>query len=244
MEESEKVTQNMKQSQEFFRNKQVPRITYHQQEAMTSVNNLANMLSDIMKQVQEQMMNAQAGQQMCNKPGQKPKPGMKGVSDQQKKLNDQLRQMMQNGKLEGDQLQKMAAQQKAIRRQLQEAQQQMKGEGKGESLGDMDKVMQDMQESEEDLVNKQLSAEMMKRQQQILSRLLQAQRSVREQDYDDKREAKTARKLDQKSPEELSLEEYKNRIRQELLKSNKLEYSSDFMILIDQYYKKLEKADE
>lgn len=242
MDESRKITQNMSRSQQFFRNKQVPKITYHQQEAMTSINNLANMLSDIMKQVQQQMKNAQPGQGMCKKPGQKPN-GMKGLSEQQKKLNQQLKQMMQSGDMSGEKMRQMSAQQRAIRKQLEEAQQRMKGE-EGEVLGDLDKIKRDMQESENDMVNKQLSAEMMRRQQQILQRLLQAQQSMREQDLDDKRESKTARELDQKSPEELSLEEYKNKIRQELLKSNKLEYSNDFMILIEQYYKKLEQADE
>jgi hypothetical protein len=245
MDESRKITENMSSSQQFFRNKQVPKVTYHQQEAMTSINNLANMLSDIMKQVQEQMKNAQ-GQGMCEKPGQKPgqKPGdMQGISEQQRKLNQQMKQMMQSGQMSGEKMSEMAAQQQAIRKQLEEAQQRMKGES-GKALGDLDKIKQDMQESENDLVNKQLSGEMMRRQQQILQRLLQAQQSVREQGLDDKRESKTARELDKKSPEELTLEEYKNKIRQELLKSNKLEYSNDFMILIEQYYKKLEQADE
>lgn len=242
MDESRKITDNMSRSQEYFRNKQVPKVTYHQQEAMTSVNNLANMLSDIMKQVQQQMKNAQPGQGMCKKPGEKP-GNMQKISKQQQQLNQQLKQMMQSGQMKGDKLREMAAQQEAIRKQLEEAQQRMKGKD-GEVLGDLDKIKQDMKESEADLVNKQLSAEMMRRQQQILQRLLQAQQSVREQDLDDKRESKTGRELDQKSPEELSLEEYKNKIRQELLKSNKLEYSNDFMILIEQYYKKLEQADE
>lgn len=243
MEESDKITRNMDQSQEFFRNKQIQRVTYHQQEAMTSINNLANMLSDIMKQVQEQMKNAQAGQGMCQKPGEQGQ-SMQKISQQQQQLNQQMQQMMQQpGQNQGDQLQQMAAQQEAIRKQLEEAQQRMNGENGG-SMGDMDKVMQDMQESEQDLINKQLTSEMMERQQRILSRLLQAQQSVREQDWDDKRESQTGRNAEQKSPEELSLEEYRDRIRQELLKSNKLEYSTDFMILIEEYYKKLEQANE
>lgn len=247
MEESDKITRNMGESQEFFRNKQVQRVTYHQQEAMTSINNLANMLSDIMKQVQDQMKNAQAGQGMCKKPGDNQGQSMQQISQQQKQLNQQMQQMMKKGgSMSGEELQRMAAQQEAIRKQLQEAQQRMNGEtgDGGETMGDMQKVTQDMQESEQDLINKQLTSEMMERQQRILSRLLQAQQSVREQEWDDKRESQAGRNLEQKSPEELSLEEYRDRIRQELLKSNKLEYSSDFMILIEEYYKKLEQANE
>lgn len=242
LDESKKITENMQSSQTFFRNKQVPMITYHQQTAMTSVNNLANMLSDVMNQMQQNMMNAQQGQGMCTKPGMMPQD-MQGLSKEQQKLNQQMQQMM-NGEMPGDKLSEMAAQQEAIRKQLKEAHDRIRKEG-GQSLGDMQKVMDDMQQTEIDLLNrKQLNAEIMKRQQEILSRMLQADKSVRERELDDKRESKTGRELDKKAPEDLSLEEYKNKIRQELLKSNKLEYSNDFIILIEQYYKKLERANE
>ena len=137
----------------------------------------------------------------------------------------------------------MAGQQEQIRKQLEEAQQKMQGQG-GKPLGDLEKVMQDMIESEEDLRNRQLTHETMMRQQQILSRLLQADQSIRERELDDKRESKTGRELERTAPDELTQEEFQNRVRQELLKSNQLEYSPDFMILIEEYYKKLEGINE
>ncbi|MEO0897408.1 MAG: hypothetical protein AAFY71_13465 [Bacteroidota bacterium] len=243
LDESKGITESMKKSQIFFRKKHVDFITQNQQEAMTGMNNLANMLSDIMKQMQENMKNAMQGNGMCNKPDGS-KPNMQGLGEKQQQLNKQMEQMMKSGKMPGSKLQEMAAQQQAIRKQLQDAMKKLKGSGGKKPLGNMDKIMQDMVQSETDLVNKKLTEETMKRQQQILSRLLQADRSVRERELDDKRESKTAKLLDKKSPEELSLEEYKNKIRQELLKSNKLEYSSDFLILIEQYFKKLETANE
>ncbi|MEL6650471.1 MAG: hypothetical protein AAFQ87_06655, partial [Bacteroidota bacterium] len=240
LDESGKITDNMKQSQTFFRNKQVPMITYHQQTAMTSINNLANMLSDVMKQMQEQMMNAKPGSGMCQKPGQT--PSMQKMGEQQKQLNQQLQQM-KNGQMDMQKMGEMAARQEAIRKQLQEARDRMKQNGE-KGLGDLDKIMQDMKDTETELVNRQLTAETLFRQQQILNRLLQADKSVRERELDNKRESKSGRELDRKSPEQLSIEEYKNKIRQEMLKSNKLEYSNDFLILIEQYFKKLEEANE
>ncbi|MDB4286127.1 hypothetical protein N9933_02385, partial [bacterium] len=106
------------------------------------------------------------------------------------------------------------------------------------------KIMQDMKDTETELRNKILTAETLKRQQDILTRLLYSEKSIRERDLDEKRESKAGKVDERKSPEELSVEEYKNRIRQELLKSNQLEYSSDFIKLIEQYYKKLEEANE
>ncbi|MCI4669313.1 MAG: hypothetical protein MRZ79_14355 [Bacteroidia bacterium] len=242
LDESKSITENMDKSQIFFRSKRVDFIKKYQQEAMTGINNLANMLSEVMKQMQQNMMSQMQGNSMCNKPNGK-KPNMKGIGQKQQQLNQQMQNMMKMGKMNPSQLQEMAARQEAIRKQLKEAMNQMKGQN-GKPLGDMEKVMKDMIQSETDLVNKQLTAETMKRQRQILSRLLQADRSVRERELDDKRESRTAKNLDKKSPEELSLEEYKNKIRQELLKTNKLEYSTDFLILIEQYFKKLETANE
>jgi hypothetical protein len=243
MDESKIITENMKKSQTFFRNKQIPMITYHEQTAMTSINNLANMLSEVMKQIQEQMMNSQPGQGMCTKPGNSPKPGL---GQQQQKLNQGMQQMMQGmgkGGMDPQKLAEMAARQEAIRKQLQEAHDKIKGEG-GQSLGDMGKIIQDMKDTETELRNKILTAETLKRQQDILTRLLYSEKSIRERDLDEKRESKAGKIDERKSPEELSVEEYKNRIRQELLKSNQLEYSSDFIKLIEQYYKKLEEANE
>jgi len=244
MDETNTITESMDKSQRFFRNKQVQMVTYHQQTAMTSINNLANMLSDVMQQMQQNMMNAMANPSMCQKPGQKPSPSIKGLSEQQRQLNQKLEQMMQQGqKMDQEALGEMARQQQAIREQMEQARQQMEQEGQ-DALGDLGKVAEDMKESEEDMANKQLTEELMMRQQQILSRMLQADRSVREREYDNKRESRTAEKQDKRSPDELTLEEYKNKIRQELLKSNKLEYSNDFIILIEQYFKKLEQTNE
>lgn len=245
MDESKIITENMKKSQTFFRNKQIPMITYHQQTSMTSINNLANMLSDVMKQMQQQMKNAMAGQGSCPKPGQQGM-GMQQIGKQQQQLNQQMQQMMGKGGSGGTDPQKlaqMAAQQEAIRKALKEAHDKIQQDG-GKSLGDMGKIMQDMKETEAELMNRQLTKKTLERQQKILTRLLYSDKAVRERDLDDKRESKTAQIDERKSPEELSAEEYKNRLRQELLKSNQLEYSSDFIKLIEEYYKKLEETNE
>lgn len=243
MDESRNIVESMDKSQRFFRNKQIPVITLHQQTAMTSINNLANMLSNLMQQIQQQMMNGMPGGAMSKEPGQQNPNGMQNISEQQRKLNQQLQQMMQQGKMDGRSLAEMAARQQAIREQLEKARQQMQENGQN-GLGDLGKVADDMQESEQDMMNKQLTHETLFRQQQILNRLLQADRSMREREWDKKRESQTGRNPEQASPEELSLDEMKNKIRQELLKSNQLEYSNDFIILIEKYFKKLEGSDE
>lgn len=246
LDETANITENMKKSQVFFRNKQIPMITYHQQTAMTSVNELANMLSEVMKQIQQQMMSAMQGQGMCPKPGSSGK-GMQEMIQKQQQLNQQMMQMMkgqgQGGKMSGEKLAKMAAQQESIRKAIKEAHDKIQQEG-GKGLGDMGKVMGDMEETEQELLKKILTKQTIERQKKILTRLLHSDKAIRERDLDEKRESKTGFADERKSPEKLSKEEYKNKLRQELLKSNQLEYSSDFIKLIEQYYKKLEESNE
>ena len=69
----------------------------HQQLAMTSINNLALMLNDVLKQMQQQMANQKPGDQMCSKPGgKKPKPGSMG--DMQQQLNQKIQELKKSGK--------------------------------------------------------------------------------------------------------------------------------------------------
>jgi hypothetical protein len=49
-----------------------------------------------------------------------------------------------------------------------------------------------MEQTETDLVNKRLTEETIQRQRQILTRMLEAEKSARERDQDTKREAQTA----------------------------------------------------
>lgn len=237
LDESKTITKSMKQSQTFFRNKQVPMVNFHQQTAMTSINNLANMLSDVMKQLQEQMKNGgKPGGGMCDKPGGGDPKDMEGLGKKQGDLNKMMEGMMGSGGMKPSELAKAAAMQAAIRKQLEE----MNKEG-GPPMGGMGQVSKDMEETERDLLNNRLSLETMQRNQKILTRMLQSTRALKERGIDEKRESRTAQSEERKSPGELSREEYKNRLRQELLKSNQLEYSADFIKLIEQYYQKLEK---
>src|SRR5205823_11903200 len=85
----------------------------------------------------------------------------------------------QEGRLTPDQagaLSRMAAEQEAIRRGLQEAMQKMGESGQG-GLGQLGQTSEDMKKVAEDLRGGRLNQETVERQQRILSRLLDAPRS-------------------------------------------------------------------
>ncbi|WP_286130580.1 DUF4175 family protein [Solirubrum puertoriconensis] len=199
----------MDQAMEQLRQRNLGRATSSQQLAMTSMNNLALMLNDALKQMQEQQRQAQQNQSGSGSRGKKKKsgqqnPGAGQMGKLQQQLNQQIQQLQQSGKSGrqlSEELAKMAAQQQMLRealQQLEKMQQQAKdgknGQQKGNDgqggLGDLKKMME---QTEEDLVNKRLTEQTVMRQRQILSRLLEAEKSARERDLDNKREAETAR---------------------------------------------------
>jgi hypothetical protein len=63
-----------------------------------------------------------------------------------------------------------------------------------------------MEQTEMDLVNKQLTDQLIRRQQDILTRMLETEKSMREQDMDEERKGETAKDYDKEIPK--AFEEY------------------------------------
>jgi len=114
----------------------------------------------------------------------------------QQQLNEQLQQMKEGmgkgkgekGKPGSEQLAKMAAQQEMLRNELQKMMNEMMKEGNGNS-GELRNIANKMEQTESDIVNKNISLETLRRQQEILTRLLEAENAERERELDSKRES-------------------------------------------------------
>lgn len=197
------INQNMNTAIENLAERQTPLAANRQQLAMTSINNLALLLSEVVQQMQQMQAQSMMGGAACNKPGQgQPKPSAATMKQLQEQLNKQIEQM-QKGMQKGGQkpgqtpgtsgmseeLAKMAAQQEAIRQMLQQVASELEKEGKGSS-GNLDKLHELMEETETDLVNKRITTETLRRQQEILTRLLEAEKAERERDEEERRESK------------------------------------------------------
>ncbi|MDO8999532.1 MAG: hypothetical protein Q7W45_07195 [Bacteroidota bacterium] len=145
--------------------------------SMQSMKQLQEQLNEQLKQMKEAMEKGQKpGEKPGDKKGQKPGTGQNGSSG-----------MMMPGSSE--QLAKMAAQQEALRRQMQQMMDKLKNKGKnpGGDIADL------MEQTEKDLVNKRLTNETMKRQQDILSKLLESEKAEREREQDEQRKSNEAK---------------------------------------------------
>ena len=127
-----------------------------------------------------------------------PSQQMRQLTEDQSRLNDmteQLRQRMQQGltEQERDQLAQLRGQQESIRRQLEEIREQIDDERR--VLGDLDDLGGAMERVEDDLGLGELTDDLQRQQERILSRLLDAERSVRERDFAKRREGRGAEDL-------------------------------------------------
>lgn len=217
-----------------------------EQFAMTSMNNLALMLNEVLKQMQQQMASSQPkmGNAQCNKPkpgsSGKPKPG--NMSQMQQQLSQKIEQLKKSGmsgKGLSEELAKLAAEQESLRKSLQEMEKMMKEQG-GNPSNEIKKLSDMMEQTERDLVNKNITNETLMRQREIQTRLLEAEKSMRERDWDNTRESKTANQKPNEFPP--SLEKYlKAKEKQlELIKTVPPSYTPYFKEEIDDYFKTLE----
>ena len=62
-------------------------------------------------------------------------------------------------------------------------------QGKNGEKGKLDKILEDMEENEIDIINNRITQETIARQEEILTRLLEAEKSEREQGEDDQRKS-------------------------------------------------------
>ncbi len=169
--------------------------------SMTSINNLALMLNDHFEMMMEMMQNAMPSMSK----GKKQK-GKKSLGDMQMKLNQQMEEIKKSGKSGrqlSEELARMAAEQERIRRALEEMQDKMKQEG-GKPMGN--DLPAKMEQTEMDLVNKQLTEQTIRRQKEIITRLLESEKSMREQELDEERKGETAKEYQKEIPK--AFEEY------------------------------------
>ncbi|WP_439880841.1 DUF4175 family protein [Pontibacter sp. MBLB2868] len=194
------MNESMDNSMHELQERNIGRATAQQQLAMTSMNNLALMLNDALKQMQQAMQQMKGGMAGKQK-GNKPMPGNMGKLQQQlnKKIED-LKKGGKSGKALSEELAKLAAEQEAIRNALKELEKQGKKPGENGKNGQLGNISKMMEQSETDLVNKRLTEQTIMRQREILTRLLEAEKSVKEREIDNKREAKTAQEIARKVP--------------------------------------------
>lgn len=229
----------------------------HQQYLMQSVNNLALLLIEALKEMNDMMMQAD-GSGSCKskqkKPGSKPgsSPSAKTMRQLQEQLNQQMEELMKQmqsgktgkdgmgGKNISENLAKMAAEQEAIRRQLQQYSDMLKSMGEGESKT-LNEIMRQMEQTEKDLVNKKLDLNTIKRQNDILVRLMESEKAELEREKEEKRSSRTGKVINTSNPEEFFKYKRDRTTSEEIIKSIPPSFNSFYRQKVNNFYYELNK---
>ena len=221
--------------------------THKQQNAMMSMNNLALMLAESLNEM-ESMMDGSGSS--CSKPSKsKDNKGkqktMKNMKDLQKQLGEQLKQMqqqMQQQQKDGspmdnmsEEFARMAAQQELIREGMQQILDEMKQNG---ILGDdgINQIIKDMEKLEEDIVNKRITNQTIRRNKDIMSRMLKAEKAQQEREKEEKRKSDEYKGPEKKRDiDELRYEESIKK-QQDFLRTNPIEYQPFYKQKINEYF--------
>jgi hypothetical protein len=191
---------------------------------------------------------------MCQKPGQGQPGGtmpmrMDRLGNQQAELNDRTRTLGQRltertRLAAGDQeeLRRLAQEQARIHDELGQIAQEDRQ--RRQLLGRLDQTAEEMKQVEEALREGQLGDEVEQKQQHILSRMLDAQRSMNRQDFEPRRESRPGEDTGRSAPPALPAELLResDRLRLDLLKAQADRYPSQYRAFIEAYLRALNRG--
>jgi hypothetical protein len=196
------LNSRMEKAVEYVRDRKKGNAGTEMQLAMTSVNNLALLLNDHFDALMQMLQNAMM---MPGKGKKKGNQNLPNLGELQRLLNQRTEELMKSGKSGrelSEELARIALEQEAIRRTLQDLQEKMKKDGQkpGGNLPGK------MEETELDLINKRLTNQLIQRQREILTRLLETEKALREQNTDEERKGEAAKSYENAIPP--SFEQY------------------------------------
>lgn len=254
--EIQTIDQNIESAMQSLNNRKTSQAAGQQQYVMTSVNNLALMLSETLSQMMQMMMMQSNSSSSCKNSG-KPKPGqgkgsMQSLRKMQEQLNQQIEQMKlgkdnpgkgeKPGKQQGmgqsmsEQLARTAAEQEFIRNEMRKLAEQLDKAGEFGTSRELKKIMEEMEKTETDLVNKMITQETMMRQKQILTRLLESEKAEMEREKDEQRESKEGKNYEPRNPEDFLKYKKIQKNEVELLRTVHPSLTPFYKKKVDQYF--------
>lgn len=250
--ETVELEKRLNEAVHLMENRQSGQATVNQQYAMTSTNNLALILNDLLSNLLQQQASTMQGSgegqgqgqgkgKGKGKSGQGGDPGgmMKDIITGQQGIGKGLKQLMQeqgnnpggkgqgqgqgqsgnngnsgnsgsqgntgnqNGNSTSEQLSRIAYEQSKLRQKLLQLNSIMNSKGIKGNAKLMKEIMENMDKIETDLINRKLDPSLLEQQNNILTRLLEAENVIREQEQDNQREAEIGKDKPRPIPAEL-----------------------------------------
>ncbi len=220
-----------------------PNARVSQQFVVTTTNNLALMLNEALENLEEQMANAQPGDQQCENPGQG-KPGMSSMKESSESMKQQLQKMieqMKNG--QGQNISQQLGQSLMEHEMMQQMLRDIMNNGSVGSgtKGKLQEIDNMLEQNRKELMNKSINAETISRQNLITTRLLEAEKAEMEREFENKRESESA---DEFYSNPIKFFEYKEKdnFTIEYLNKNSHKLNNFYINKYKQYLNNIEKS--
>ncbi|MBU3742803.1 MAG: DUF4175 family protein, partial [Candidatus Kapabacteria bacterium] len=222
------------------------------QKAMSSMNSAAQKMSQALGQMMAGEGEKQGGPGgspgMGKGKGKSPFQQLQELADQQQGINQGMQRMGQGGQQMSEQqrseMGRMAQQQGRALKALEELEREAREIGGAKKpVGDLNKIAEDMREVISDMQSGSVNQDTRMRQDRILSRLLDASRSINDRDYEKTREARVGQDVKRKSPDGLDYERMQARQRATREQQQQLRnaYTKDYENLIRLYFEALQR---
>ncbi len=285
--EMDEINNRMEDAIASLKVRDVTRSAMEEQYVMTGFNNLAVMLMESLKNVQ-QKMSQQSKQhsknsKSCSNPNSQGKKGKKGqgskLSESQKSLGERLQQLQQQqkgqqGKKKGEGKQsvdgktgessndgksgnqgnkqsdqkdgkggrelskeyvEIALMQEQLRRQIAELKKEALKNGNSGASKQLSEMEDLMEQQERDIINQELNAKTVERQQEILTRLLEHEKAQRKQGEEEKRESSAGTQKRAAIPQTMIQEMKKKKLELEKLRKPIPEFNSYYKEKIQEF---------
>lgn len=243
--------QSMKDAMQSLSQRNNSQAMQAQSQAMSAMNSAAQKMSGALSQMMQGEGAGQGGSGTM--PGQGEGQGQKSpfqrlqqLAEQQQGINQGMQQIGQgNGRADMErraELGRLASQQGKALKAIQELEEERKKiVGERQPLGDLNQIAKDMQEVMSDMQSGSIRTETRLRQERILSRLLDASRSMTERDYEKSRESNSGKDVRRSSPADFALPTSKQQQNKILLDQLKMGYTKDYESIIRQYYEAIQR---
>jgi hypothetical protein len=264
--EISRINNNMDMALEGLKTRDLRAAVVREQFVMTGLNNLAVMLLESMQNMQQKMaqQNQKQGKGSCSNPGGKGKSqGKPNKGDKLSKGQEQLGQMLQemqkkgqNGKPgkdgqpkpgEGQQGKEMneeyariALMQEALRRKLGELRKAMEQGGNGAGAKTLQETEKMMEEQEKELVNKRFNPQLIERQKEIQTRLLEHEKADRNQQTEEQRQAIAPGEFTPTAPASIQRYMQEKRAERETMRRPPAELTPYFREKVNSYLQKIQ----
>jgi hypothetical protein len=242
--------QGMKDAMQSLSERNGQQAMQQQSGAMSSMNGAASKMSQALNSMMQGEGQGEGGS--GQKPGQgqgrgqSPFQRLQQLAEDQQGINEGMQRIGQGGQQTDErqraELGRLAGQQGRAMKALQELEQERRtASGSKKELGDLSQIAKDMQEVMSDMQSSSITPETRLRQERILSRLLDASRSMNDRDYEKSRESTSGQDVMRQGPKALDLQDLQRKASRTAMEQLRQAYTKDYENLIRQYYEVLQR---